>query len=129
MKLKALVVLGSFLMLTALIVCVSVYAYNAYGSKSIDNANQEVTMYASVNGWGLLGLDDGVYSMSAKVGSSENRVDDVRYANGNLVSTTISETGPIEKKGESHAYINGWDPTYTPIKKVSAKGSATHHPE
>ena len=35
MKLKVLVMLGSFLMLTALIVCVSVYAYNAYAFKIV----------------------------------------------------------------------------------------------
>ena len=128
MKLKALVILSSFFVLITLIICVSVYAYNAYAFKIVDENTETVTMRAAVNGWGILGLDDGVYSMSAKVGFAENRVDDIRYADGNDVSEWLEQSGSSNKKGQSHAYITGWDPTYVPIKKVSARGSAFHDP-
>ena len=44
MKLKALVMLSGFLVLTTLIVCVSVYAYNAYAFKIVDENTETVTM-------------------------------------------------------------------------------------
>ena len=128
MKFKPFVMVSSFLVLVTLIVCVSVYAYNAYAGKSINAADEKVKMWGAVNGWGLLGLDDGIWTISANVGTARVHTGDVRYKDGNSVSEWRFIIGSWNKSGNSAAYINGWDPTYTPIKKVSARGSASYDP-
>ena len=103
MRLKALVMFSSFLVLTTLIVCVSVYAYNAYCTADIDACSAS----ASANNYGLV---DGGYDVYAEVGDNENN-DGGAFADGELISTSVSasEADCEEGDGFAVATIHGTD--------------------
>ena len=103
MKLKALVMLGSFLVLTTLIVCVSVYSYNAYCSASLLGCSTS----ASGNGWGLF---NGYYTLSARVGNNSTTKTG-GFANGQNFSDTASASAPDcqEGDGSASASVTGTD--------------------
>ena len=83
MKTKSLVMLSSFLVLSMLIVCVSVHAYNAYTTASESSCRAT----ASVNGYGLV---NGSYSVSARVDNAAEQ-DGGAFVNGNNLSDSAEE--------------------------------------
>ena len=103
MKTKSLVMLGSFLVFTALIVCVSVYSYNAYCAASQLGCSTS----ASGNGWGLF---NGYYYLHAKVGS-DTETKTAGFANGQNFSDTASahEPGCGSGDGYAEARVTGFD--------------------
>lgn len=102
MKTKSLVMLGSFLAITILIVGVTAYAYNAYCVASTNS--QTVTMSASVNNWGL---DNGYYLLKARVGADQIQESDP-YGD-NEISRSLSRTGNVNLSGFAKAHVTGWD--------------------
>ncbi len=103
MKLKSLVMLSGFVVLTILIVCVSVYSYNAYCSASLQGCSAS----ASGNGWGLF---NGYYYLHAKVGS-DSETKTAGFANGQNFSDTASahEDGCGPGDGYASASVTGTD--------------------
>ena len=103
MKTKALVKLSSVLVLTILVVCVSVYAFNAYCTAS----ESACRATGSVNGHGLF---NGAYSVTANVdGDFERKANN--FANGALVSVSAVKDladGDCDDGGAT-ASISGWD--------------------
>ena len=124
MKLKALVMLSSSLVLTVLIVCVSVYAYNAYATASSSGGS------ASVNGWALV---SGTYSVLVKI---DDVVEDHKhgpYQNGNNLSESATAPNPNDRKVYSEAYISGMDggnqfirTDYATYNPILVQGRFTH---
>ena len=102
MKSKVLVTLGSLVLVT-LIVCVSVYAYNAYCTASESSCSTT----ASGNGWGLF---NGYYKLSATVGG-DSQTKTAGFANGQDFSDTASahEDGCESGDGSASASVTGWD--------------------
>lgn len=103
MKCKSLVKLSSVLVLTILIVCVSVYAFNAYCTAS----ESACRATGSVNGHGLF---NGGYSVTANVDGDFKRKAN-NFVNGALVSVSAvvdHEDGDCID-GRSTASISGWD--------------------
>ena len=103
MKLKSLVMLGSFLVLTTLIVCVSVYAYNAHAYASASGGG------AGVNGWGLV---NGTYSVLVRIDGELKEPNDHKhgpYHNGNNLSEGVSASNDNNESVYAEAYISGMD--------------------
>ena len=101
MKLKKLVMLSSFLVLTVLFVCVSVYAYNAYctASKAACRAT------ASANGYGLF---NGNYTVYARVDSTTDQ-DGGSFAIGNNLSDSAIVDLDSCSDGSAYASVSGYD--------------------
>ena len=102
MKLKSLVMLSGFVVLTILIVCVSVYSYNAYCSASLQGCSAS----ASGNGWGLF---NGSYTVSARVDGHQNG------ASGNFANQAVSRSAVVDRpdgscsSGSAYASVSGVD--------------------
>ena len=102
MKLKPLVLLSSFLVLTILIVCVSVYAYNAYCTASLSACRAT----GSVNNSGLF---NGSYTVSARVDGHQNGT------HGNFADEAVSRSAVVDRpdgscsSGSAYASVSGVD--------------------
>ena len=105
MKFKTLVMLSSFLVLTTLIVCVSVYAYNAHAYANSSSGG------AGCNAWGLI---NGTYSVMVKIDGEipEPRHEHHKhgeYGNGNNLSKGVSASHNNQEV-YAEAYVSGMDP-------------------
>lgn len=110
MKCKTLVMFSSFLVLVIGIVCVSVYAYNAYCTANADTCRAT----ASINNYALF---DGSYSLYARV-DSESDADHDDFAD-NRVSTSVvvdREDGSCSS-GSAYASVSGFDAQGRPHHK------------
>ena len=103
MQLKPFVILSSFLLLTILVVCVSVYAFNAHCTASRDGCSAT----ASANGWGLF---NGYYNLYARVGGDTDHKSG-GFANGQNFSDTASASASEcqEGEGSASASVTGTD--------------------
>lgn len=103
MKLKTLVTLSSLFVFVILVVCVSVYAYNAYCTASLSDCSAT----ASANNYGLI---DGGYDVFASVGDDKDN-DSGAFADGDPISDSVSasEDGCQENDGFAVATIHGTD--------------------
>ncbi len=117
MKSKRLVMLSSLLVLTTFIICVSVYAYNAYCSKSVSNNKLEIK--SSMNN---TGLDNGYYSVHARVGPPPGTTLKNPYGNQDI-SLSLKASGSISQYGYGSAYVDGINVVNTFCSKFD---SVTH---
>ena len=108
MKLKALVMLSGFLVLTTLIVCVSVYAYNAYANASSSDGG--------CNGWGLW---NGTFGVVVRIDGNvpeprEDHQNGRGYGDGRLLSEGVSAGNPNNESVYGEGYISGVEADGTP---------------
>ena len=103
MKLKTLITYSSLFVFVILVVCVSVYAYNAYCAAKLSSCSAT----ASANSYGLI---DGGYDVFASVGDDEDN-DGGAFADGELISDSVSasQADCDEGDGFSVATIHGTD--------------------
>ena len=103
MKLKTLITYSSLFVFVILVVCVSVYAYNAYCTAKLSDCSAT----ASANSYGLI---DGGYDVFASVGDDEDN-DGGAFADGELISDSVSASQADCEEGDGFAVatIHGTD--------------------
>ena len=102
MRLKTLAMFSSFLFLGSLIVCVSVYAYNAYANKSV-RAGSYAIWGASNNS----NLDDGYITAYARVGT-KSRFQNKLFGKEEI-SFNVVKFGSVSLSGSAIATVTGYD--------------------
>ena len=117
MKLKKLVMLSSFLVLTILFVCVSVYAYNAFSYKNVSKSGWLSITALSNNYF----LDDGYINASDRVYRPGISLKTMYTTND--VSWRVTASGSASQGGYASAYVDGLD---SGGLFQSAYSSATH---
>ena len=101
---------SSFLVLATLIVCVSVYAYNAYCTANVDKCKAT----ASVNNYALF---DGSYSLYARV-DSESDSDHDDFADDRVsTSVVVDREDGTCSSGSAYASVSGFDAQGRPHRK------------
>ena len=104
MKLKTLVTFSSLFVLAILVICASVYAYNAYCTAS----ESACRATASVNNFGLV---EGSYTVSARV-DQVVRGDHDSFADGEPISLSAIAKVPAGEdcvEGSAYASVSGFD--------------------
>ena len=102
MRLKTLAMLISFLFLSSLIVCVSVYAYNAYASKNV-----KASVYTIWGASNNSNLDDGYITAYARVGSKSHLQN--KFYDHEELSFNVMKSGSPSLSGYGSAYVHGYD--------------------
>lgn len=103
MNLKVLVTLSSLVVLTVLVVCVSVYAYNAYCTANGSTCRAT----ASINGYGLF---NGQYSVSATVDGQNDNDGDHFPVGFNVWDSAVKDLADGDcVEGSSSASVSGFD--------------------
>ena len=101
MKLKFSVMLCSSIVISILVVCISVYAFNAFCTADENTCRAT----ASVNGWGLV---NGYYSVRARVDNVVDQ-DGAAFANGNNLSDSAVVDLESCSSGSAYASVSGFD--------------------
>ena len=107
MRLKRLVTLSSFLLLTTFIVCVSVYAYNAYCTPPVVT-NGHLIMTSSMSNQNL---NNGAYLLHARITGSGVTV--AKAYTTQQYSLALTTGGSASNGGYAHAYVEGLDSSGT----------------
>lgn len=102
MRLKTLVMLSSFLVLGSFIVCVSVYAYNAYATKNVNLGS--VALSGNSNN---SNLDDGYMTAYARVGTDSHLKNE--FYDGEDISLSVLKSGSVSLSGYASGYVYGYD--------------------
>ena len=110
MRFKPLVMLSSLFVLITLIVCVSVYAYNAYTTAGRIN-DSTVNYMAAINTYGLT-WQSTKYKLRTKFGNLT--IEEVIFPKKNNVGDFRSRNYPDTKDGHAYAYVSGLDPQGRP---------------
>ena len=105
MKVKVLVTLSIFLMLTSLIVCISVSAYNAWASGSRDATAGTISLTGGANSTGLV---SGTVKASVSIGNKSDSDSDTIHP-GMVASVSVSMGGPDNSNGSASGYVSGRD--------------------
>lgn len=105
MKVRVLVMLSIFMMLSTLIVCVSVRAYNAWASGSRNADAGTISLTGGANSTGLV---SGSVKASVSIGNKSDSDSDTIHP-GMVASVSVSMGGADNSNGSASGYVSGRD--------------------